>query len=404
MPVLYNLPAIEAPRNALLDFSGINNAIDDWRKRNELETRKQDVRNIGDAWQNKNYDQATNIAFRSGDPQLAMHTQQMAQQQQTFDEARQKDAIAKMAAISQYIDSVKDPAQQKLMHDRWISSHEGYNRVLEKLPEHVRSDPIFVRQYFQAVARGYKDPLEEKMKLAQIAQANSQVPMNTAHAELFRAQARQADQKPPGDVKEVNGKLVYIPPDRKSATEIYNAGPDLSKTPEHVAKSANFAARMIDSEEKLQAAMKDPAKYNPTTIGTATVNSLPEAAANYFRSPEGQKYMQSAREWIRAYLRRESGAAISADEFRQDFLTFFPQPNDGPEVVEQKRQARMLAAQGIANEARDVFPHLAPRQAEILKKWGTNAPQTPATTRPRARNPQTGQVIEYDGQQWVPVK
>lgn len=164
MPTFINLPAIEAPRNALLDFSGINNAIDDYRKRAEAEARKQSVRDIGQAWQNKDYDTATTLGFRSGDPELATRVQSMAQQQQQFDEARQKDAIAKMAAISQFIDNEKDPAKQKMMHDRWISSHEGYNRVLAKLPEHVRSDPIFVRQYFQAIARGYQD----KDKLANL--------------------------------------------------------------------------------------------------------------------------------------------------------------------------------------------------------------------------------------------
>ena len=71
MPVLYNLPAIQGPSNPLLDFSQINQGIDDWRKRSELETRKQAVRNIGQAWQAKDYDKATTLGFETGDPELA---------------------------------------------------------------------------------------------------------------------------------------------------------------------------------------------------------------------------------------------------------------------------------------------------------------------------------------------
>lgn len=403
MPVLYNLPAIQGPSNPLLDFSQINQGIDDWRKRSELETRKQAVRNIGQAWQAKDYDKATTLGFETGDPELATRMQGLAQQKQSFDLEHQQKLTHHIAGIAQMIDAEPDANKRLAMHQKFMAADPRFQQAFSKLPEEIRNDPDVQRKYIIASALGPKDPLEAQMKRAQIANLNSQAPMNAAHAEFFRAQADQLRQKPPGIVKEANGKIVVIPSDLSSARVVYDAGPDLSKVPEHVAKSANFAARMIDSEEKLQAAMADPKKFNPATLGTATVNALPEVAANYFRSPEGQKYMQSAREWIRAYLRRESGAAISADEFRQDFLTFFPQPNDDAATIEQKRQARMLAATGIANEARDVFPHLAPRQAEVLKKWNAPAPNQ-APTRPRARNPQTGQIIEYDGQQWVPVK
>ena len=44
--------------------------------------------------------------------------------------------------------------------------------------------------------------------------------------------------------------------------------------------------------------------------------------------------------WIRANLRKESGAVISQEEFAEEFRTYFPQPGDGPDVVIQKRRAR----------------------------------------------------------------
>ena len=68
---------------------------------------------------------------------------------------------------------------------------------------------------------------------------------------------------------------------------------------------------------------------------------------NFLRTPEGQKYDQAKRDFINAILRQESGAAIGKDEFDNAELQYFPQPNDGPEVIEQKRQAREAKISGL---------------------------------------------------------
>ena len=68
---------------------------------------------------------------------------------------------------------------------------------------------------------------------------------------------------------------------------------------------------------------------------------------NFLRTPEGQKYDQAKRDFINAILRQESGAAIGKDEFDNAELQYFPQPNDGLEVIEQKRQAREAKISGL---------------------------------------------------------
>lgn len=376
MPTLLNLPAIQAPQNALLDFSGINNAIDDYRKRSELEARKQSVRDIGQAWQNKDFDQATTLAFRSGDPQLAAHTQQMAQNQQEFERKHRDYTEQKLAAAFQMVDKLP-PEQRDAAHDRILALHpDAFKAGFSQLPEIWRNDRGMQRQFLIASVLGPKDPLDQEQKRATIANLNSQAPMNRAHADFFTAQAEQLRKKPEAQLKEVNGKLVAVSPDMK-ATEIYNAGPDLSKTPEHVAKSANFAARMVEAEDYLRKLMADPKlldptstkkAFDPTTSKTMAINAMPETFANWaLRSPEHQQYMQAAESWIRAFLRKESGAAISKDEFARDFKVYFPQPGDKPEVLAQKEAMRARVTQGMANEARDVFPILNPDQAARLK-------------------------------------
>lgn len=72
---------------------------------------------------------------------------------------------------------------------------------------------------------------------------------------------------------------------------------------------------------------------------------------NYMVSPEYQRYDRAKRDFINAQLRKESGAVIGADEFRNADVQYFPQPGDGPDVIEDKRRARELARQGMTRSA-----------------------------------------------------
>jgi hypothetical protein len=96
-------------------------------------------------------------------------------------------------------------------------------------------------------------------------------------------------------------------------------------------------------------------------------------------TPEQQQYKQAADDWIRAKLRKESGAVIGADEMRQEYETYFPQPGDKKEVIEQKRKSREIATQAMATSAGPAKP-------------ANNVP----TTGPKRYkfNPSTGQIEE----------
>ena len=73
------------------------------------------------------------------------------------------------------------------------------------------------------------------------------------------------------------------------------------------------------------------------------------AMARNFRStadPDERLYLQAADAWIRAKLRKESGAAIGEKEMEQEYATFFPQLNDTPETIAEKaRQREVLTRQ-----------------------------------------------------------
>lgn len=56
-----------------------------------------------------------------------------------------------------------------------------------------------------------------------------------------------------------------------------------------------------------------------------------------------QRLLQAQRDWVRAKLRKESGAEIPPAEMMAEMRTYFPQPGDGQKTIAQKRAARARA-------------------------------------------------------------
>ncbi|REJ67653.1 MAG: hypothetical protein DWQ28_06655 [Proteobacteria bacterium] len=87
--------------------------------------------------------------------------------------------------------------------------------------------------------------------------------------------------------------------------------------------------------------------YDPTNFQDYLASNLPSSVSGFASTAEGQKYMAAKTDFITAVLRKESGAAISVSEFEKEDRKYFPQPGEGPEVVEQKREARARALQSM---------------------------------------------------------
>lgn len=114
-------------------------------------------------------------------------------------------------------------------------------------------------------------------------------------------------------------------------------------------KAAGFTARMENAENIFK---QFPG--GTTTLQTEAMGRIPIVGDVLKRSAQTtaqQQYQQGAEDWVRAKLRKESGAVIGADEMRDEIRTYFPQPGDGPEVVSQKARARAIAAEALQKEA-----------------------------------------------------
>ena len=82
------------------------------------------------------------------------------------------------------------------------------------------------------------------------------------------------------------------------------------------------------------------------TYGTQTAAAVPFVGGAIRRAvmtPEQQQYRQAQEDWVRAKLRKESGASIATDEMDREIETYFPMPGDGQAVIAQKRKARETA-------------------------------------------------------------
>ena len=83
--------------------------------------------------------------------------------------------------------------------------------------------------------------------------------------------------------------------------------------------------------------------------GPTLAKALPSVLGGSSQSQ--QQYEQAKENFITAVLRKESGAVISDSEFDREDKKYFPQVNDNPKVIEQKRQARELAIKAMKVQA-----------------------------------------------------
>jgi hypothetical protein len=140
--------------------------------------------------------------------------------------------------------------------------------------------------------------------------------------------------------------------------------------------AAGFLLRMQDATKLLDTyeGKGKPSVVTSSVSGVPFVGGVLERGA---QTPEQQQYKNAALAWIRAKLRKESGAAIGADEAAQEYQNYFPVVGDTKEVIAQKRSLRQSAmdemriASGKAavkvNEARPPQQNIPQAAINLLK-------------------------------------
>lgn len=331
--------------------------------------------------------------------QDARADQEFQLKKQSLEAEREAKFAARMAGVSQHILGM--PAEQQASAwGRMVKANPNLPAALQQYGVDP-NDHIAGANFIIAQARGYQDPMERKQKQNAIALQGVQI--EAARENLANSRADRAA----GKVMEVNGRLVRVGP--QGASEIYAPPPDAMKAPagyrwdqggklapipggpadtgknltEGQTKDAAFAERMLRAEENLDRVVPidangNPIKYDPTKKSNAY---FPDQSswknlwtANAINSKEWQQYHQAARESMAALLRKDTGAAITDQEFDLYFPLYYPQPGDSPEVVKQKKQAREDLAGGLARGSGPAFKRMFPNRAQKIGVDENGAP------------------------------
>lgn len=141
---------------------------------------------------------------------------------------------------------------------------------------------------------------------------------------------------------------------------------------------AGMLQRMTGAEEILRSVERETGMVAIPIEKTFLMGTKLEGMA---LTPTEQRIAQAQRDWVRAKLRKESGAVIGADEMAAEILTYFPQVGEGPEIVAQKAEARRRAEEQLkigagtaAGQAGPLsFPYSPPIRADELRRAGIGA-------------------------------
>jgi hypothetical protein len=144
----------------------------------------------------------------------------------------------------------------------------------------------------------------------------------------------------------------------REASQAFNAGQkDIDRAttlankkeknlPQNMFAAASFAKRVQLSENALSALESegfDPSTFKSRAIQKGNLSSISD--------PQQRRYAQAARTFVNAVLRRESGAAISPDEFTSAKIQYFAQLGDDAKTLAQKKSVREAVIAGLQAEA-----------------------------------------------------
>jgi len=134
--------------------------------------------------------------------------------------------------------------------------------------------------------------------------------------------------------------------DAEKAAAKREAAAKAATTTEGEKSSAGYLNRMNEAEKTLQSigAKGDMGLFEKAVGGVPMVGKTVQP---YVLDKNQQALLQAQRDWVRAKLRKESGAVIGDEEMAEEIRTYFPQPGESSEIANQKAAARQAAARQL---------------------------------------------------------
>ena len=262
-------------------------------------------------------------------------------------------------------------AQQELLKDKRVQD----NPVLKALV--AKGDIAGVSQYLAPQASNdydrYAMAKYDNRPFNQLTPAEKQVVITQVNEDK-KASAMQFNLGSPVAGLDASGQPVFFQPSKTGGVPsiVPNIRPIQEPKPptEEQSKARTFFKRMEGSTKVFNQPALDAkgnpildANGNPLTIeqvagkpeiGAEIAGALPLIGGVAQRGAEStnrQLYRQAQENWVTANLRKESGAVIGEQEFDREIKKYFPQINEGPEVIAQKAESRRIAEEGMKSNA-----------------------------------------------------
>lgn len=279
-------------------------------------------------------DQRVASLRNSGRPALMQQADALEKQglekQKTGAEVSAKNADAIASAIKNsrtWLDGISTPEQ-------YIAWHEANHRD-PALGPYLEARGITADQARANIEQALKTPGGFERMLME-----SKLGAEKTYANLMkqREMDETARHNKAGEAS-ASGQLA-LSRDRLSFDKQQQKGPGNATEGER--NAAGYLMRMTEASKLLDQFEGSGA----ATYGTQTAAAVPFVGGAIRRAvmtPEQQQYRQAQEDWVRAKLRKESGASIATDEMDREIETYFPMPGEGKEVIAQKRKARATA-------------------------------------------------------------
>lgn len=365
-----NVQPYQAPRNALLDLSPINEAFDTKIRMDQQETEN---------------------SFRR--EQMDMQRKQFSASQADRESAKLEKFKQASAGVAQMILEDQDQARAQAQWQRLRTSDPRWDQALKS----VGVDPNDYRTGAQAIigyARGYQDPLDRRKTEAQIEAAKAQAAAARAQAGDkytfsggYVVNTRTGDARPvqQGDV--VDKDLI----EREGSLRKEFSGQQTVK---------DFTV-VRDAYSNVKAAAAEPSAAGDLSLIFSYMKLLdPQSVVREQEFANAQNAAGVPDRIRNVFNRILSGERLNPEQ-RADFIR----------QAEQQYQVRERQYQALREQYRGVAKNARARPDQVILDYGVAnqaappppGPQVPSPPRPRAVNPQTGETIEWNGQRWERV-
>lgn len=146
------------------------------------------------------------------------------------------------------------------------------------------------------------------------------------------------------------GKPVFFQPSKGGGVPSLIPGvapaPREEKAPTEAEAKAAFYAGNMRAASKAYDALEANG-YDPIKIGAQIDTAIAGGVSNPAAGKLAQQAKQAQSQWSEQMLRMLTGAAATKDEIARNNATYFPQIGDDKAVIEQKKEMRRQAEQGL---------------------------------------------------------